>query len=514
VTVGTGGTAQALTFGSGLTGGAYTSFNGSIAVSVTVDPTVTATLTGTQTLTNKTISGASNTITGLQNTALAYPYFTINGTQFQLGSSITVSSSVSTLTLGTGLTGTSFNGSTAVTTNVDNTVVAFLSGAQTLTNKTINQSNIGVSSPGTGAFTTLSATGQITSTLADGTAPFVITSTTNVPNLNASSINGATFAAPGAIGGTTASAGAFTTITATTSVTVAGNLVISRGAGNQTSNLAIGASNPLGANTGSDGNTAIGYGALSLSTNSRNSTMVGALAGRGLAGSSGNIYNDGFGVNSVGGYYYPASSNASNNVGIGYYALYKITGNANTAVGQNAGAYITTGNYNTIIGQYDGNAAPISVTGSNYIVLSDGQGNARGYFDPNGNFVIGTTTNPSGSNGLYVVGPITGFHVSTITSIATATTITPTITIGQYEVTALATAATIAAPSAGVDSQKLTIRIKDNGTARALTWTTTSGGYRALGVTLPTTTVVGKPVYIGCVYNAQDTFWDVLAVSG
>ncbi len=56
---------------------------------------------------------------------------------------------------------------------------------------------------------------QLTSTIATGTAPFVVASTTNVANLNASSLNGATFAAPGAIGGTTAAAGTFTTGTFT-----------------------------------------------------------------------------------------------------------------------------------------------------------------------------------------------------------------------------------------------------------------------------------------------------------
>ena len=56
---------------------------------------------------------------------------------------------------------------------------------------------------------------QLTSTIATGTAPLVVTSTTNVANLNASSLNGATFAAPGAIGGGTASAITGTTITGT-----------------------------------------------------------------------------------------------------------------------------------------------------------------------------------------------------------------------------------------------------------------------------------------------------------
>lgn len=102
-----------------------------------------------------------------------------------------------------------------------------------------------------------------------------------------------------------------------------------------------------------------------------------------------------------------------------------------------------------------------------------------------------------------------------VVAIADAATITPTgDTADQYEVTALAQAATIAAPSGTpTDGQKLILRIKDNGTARALTWTTTSGAYRAVGVTLPTTTVLSKVVYIGCIWNAQDNFWDAVAVA-
>jgi len=69
---------------------------------------------------------------------------------------------------------------------------------------------IGGTTANTGRFTT------ITSTVATGTAPFTVTSTTNVPNLNASSLNGATFASPGTIGGTTAGAGNFTSLSVTT----------------------------------------------------------------------------------------------------------------------------------------------------------------------------------------------------------------------------------------------------------------------------------------------------------
>ena len=54
------------------------------------------------------------------------------------------------------------------------------------------------------------------------------------------------------------------------------------------------------------------------------------------------------------------------------------------------------------------------------------------------------------------------------------------------------------------------IRIKDNGTARTIAYDTQ---YRAIGVTLPTTTVINKIVYLGLIYNSTDTKWDVIGVS-
>ena len=83
----------------------------------------------------------------------------------------------------------------------------------------------GIESPaasGAVAATTISASGQITSTVADGTAPLVITSTTVVPNLNAATVAGKTMAIPGAIGGTTPAAITGTDIVANDSLTSAG----------------------------------------------------------------------------------------------------------------------------------------------------------------------------------------------------------------------------------------------------------------------------------------------------
>ena len=99
-------------------------------------------------------------------------------------------------------------------------------------------------------------------------------------------------------------------------------------------------------------------------------------------------------------------------------------------------------------------------------------------------------------------------------SVASAATITPTAdTADQYLVTALATNAVVAAPSGTpTDGQKLIIRILDNGTSRTLTWTTTAGAYRDIIGLLPTFTVPSLVVYIGCIYNSQAGYWDVIAV--
>ena len=93
--------------------------------------------------------------------------------------------------------------------------------------------------------------------------------------------------------------------------------------------------------------------------------------------------------------------------------------------------------------------------------------------------------------------------------------ITPTSdTADQFVITALTSTATFLAPSGTpVDGQKLIIRIKDNGVSRALTWTSTTAGYRAVGAIIPVSTSASKTTYVGCIYNGADLFWDVVAVA-
>jgi hypothetical protein len=74
---------NALTISTGLSG---TSYNGSAAVTIAIDSTV-ATLTGTQTLTNKSISGSTNTFTNIPSSALTNSSLTIGTTAISLGSS-------------------------------------------------------------------------------------------------------------------------------------------------------------------------------------------------------------------------------------------------------------------------------------------------------------------------------------------------------------------------------------------------------------------------------------------
>jgi hypothetical protein len=55
---------------------------------------------------------------------------------------------------------------------------------------------------------------------------------------------------------------------------------------------------------------------------------------------------------------------------------------------------------------------------------------------------------------------------------------------------------------------KLLIRIKDDGTARAITW---GASFVASGVALPTTTVANKVTTVGFVYDTVKVAWGCVA---
>jgi hypothetical protein len=149
----------------------------------------------------------------------------------------------------------------------------------------------------------------------------------------------------------------------------------------------------LQANTTGSYNSAFGLGALAKNTTASNNTAVGYQAGYSNTTGPYNTF-----LGNASGY---SNTGSQANTFVGFQSGYSTTGQGNTFVGAaGAGPYgsgylVTTGSRNTILGAYNGNQGGLDIrTASNYIVLSDGDGNPRGIFDGSGNFMV-NTTNPS-----------------------------------------------------------------------------------------------------------------------
>lgn len=137
-----------------------------------------------------------------------------------------------------------------------------------------------------------------------------------------------------------------------------------------------------------------------------------------------------------------------------------------------------------------------------------------GPIGPNG------ATGAQGPSGVPGTGNVTTTGAQTLTNkriekrVNTTTTRTdfnPDLAYDLYEVTAQSGALNFGMPSyTPVNGDTHLFRIKDNGTARAITFN--ASYYTALGVTLPTTTVAGKWLAILTVYNTNTSRFQVLAV--
>lgn len=198
VIINSGGTAMTVTTGTlalagnfATTGAYNTSITQQASITLTL-PAVSgtvATLAGTETLSNKTLvapalgTPASGVLTNCTGTASGLTAGTVT-TNANLTGPVTSTGNATSITQ-TG-TGTTFVMDTSPT------LVTPVIGAAT--------------------GTSLSVSGQLTSTVATGTAPLVVSSTTVVSNLNVSSLLGSTWAAPGTIGSGTPSTGVFSTL--------------------------------------------------------------------------------------------------------------------------------------------------------------------------------------------------------------------------------------------------------------------------------------------------------------
>ena len=98
-----------------------------------------------------------------------------------------------------------------------------------------------------------------------------------------------------------------------------------------------------------------------------------------------------------------------------------------------------------------------------------------------------------------------------VQTVASSATVTPVSTNDLVTITAQAVGLSLLNPTGSfVEGQALMIRIKDNGTARTIAFGTS---YRAIGVTLPTTTVISKTLYLGVIYNSTDAKFDIVGLN-
>ena len=196
----------------------------------------------------------------------------------------------------------------------------------------------------------------------------------------------------------------------------------------------------LESNTTGSNNTAVGTEALQSNTTASNNTAVGYQAGYGNTTGAGNTflgYQAGLAVTTSNGQTFigqgagAAKTTGGNNTFVGTSAGGSATtGTGNTFIGVNdstngSGFAVTTGSKNTIIGGYTGNQGGLDIrTASNYIVLSDGDGNPRQYCDGSGFWTIPLRATIGGTGGFSSAGTIgfTSPDISGAYSNATATT--------------------------------------------------------------------------------------------
>jgi hypothetical protein len=178
------------------------------------------------------------------------------------------------------------------------------------------------------------------------------------------------------------------------------------------SNVAMGRE-ALFSNTTASNNTAVGYKALYTSTTAAGNTALGQQAGLSATTGYENVFLGANAGNTV--------TTGNRNTIVGNVAGSSLTtGSNNTFVGANGtaggcGEAVTTGSKNTILGGYTGNQGGLDIrTASNYIVLSDGDGNPRLYMNGSGIvYSVPTYNNATGNAANMFVGSDGTFNRST-----------------------------------------------------------------------------------------------------
>jgi trimeric autotransporter adhesin len=183
---------------------------------------------------------------------------------------------------------------------------------------------------------------------------------------------------------------------------------------NTAANVTAFGASALYANTTGTLNTAIGQQSLNQNTTGSSNSASGVNA----------LYANTTGSNNtaVGDSALTANTTANNNTAVGYQAGYASTGANNVFLGFASGNDMTTGNNNSILGRFSGNQGGLDIrTASNNIVLSDGDGNPRAWWDNNAYLHINNTNDRSGTSIHYPTGDVFNLHTGqgagTVTSL-------------------------------------------------------------------------------------------------
>ena len=331
------------------------------------------------------------------------------------------------------------------------------------------------------------------------TNPTVSTGTFTTPTITNPTVSTGTFTSPalvtpaiGAATGTSLALTGLATVGTTLGVTgvstltagaVIQGMTVGLGSGSISSNTVVGSS-AFSNNLNGTSNTAMGRDAALLNTTGGSNVSMGrdSLHSNTSGGTSTAIGRDAlyyyaptivsatsivngvaYSIVSLGSTDFTLIGASSNTVGVNFVATGAGSGTGtasqridayNTAIGYASGTLISTGIKNTILGSYSGNQGGLDIrTASNYVVLSDGDGNPRAYWnsaDATFNGAL-TTTGAITSSGTAGIGYATGAGAA-VTQTVSRTNPTPSINRPTGSITLFSAAGTTAYTSFTVNN--------------------------------------------------------------